>query len=63
VCPQLAGTAKIAEVHQKHNGIYEVLRSVSKNPEAQKSPKAIKFQKVHSSGRVRMKLAERQFGT
>ena len=39
VCPQLASTAKIAEVHQKHNGNYKALRSADKNPEPQKFPK------------------------
>ncbi|WP_090258576.1 hypothetical protein [Roseivirga pacifica] len=63
VCvPQLANTAKIAEVHQKHNGGYKALRSTSKKPEPQKSPKAMKYQKVHWSGQVPMKLAKRQFG-
>ncbi|MEQ8713468.1 MAG: hypothetical protein RIC80_10640 [Cyclobacteriaceae bacterium] len=63
VCPQLASTAKIAEVHQKHNGIYEELSSTSLNPELQKYPKAMNFQKVHFCGQVPLKLAKRQFGT
>jgi hypothetical protein len=63
VCPQLASTAKIAEVHQTHYGIYEKLRSESLNPELQTCPKAMKFQKVHFCGQVAMKLAKRQFGT
>jgi len=57
VCPQLASTAKIAEVHHKHYGIYEKPRCESLNPEAQKYPKAMKFQKVHFCGQVQMKLA------
>jgi hypothetical protein len=63
VCPQLASTAKIAEVHHKHYGIYEKLRSTSKNPEPQAFPKAMKLQKVHFCGQVPMKLAKKQFGT
>ncbi|MEQ9204857.1 MAG: hypothetical protein RLO09_19845 [Cyclobacteriaceae bacterium] len=61
--PTVASTAKIAEVHHKHYGIYEKLRSESLNPEAQTSPKAMKFQKVHYSGQDSMKLAKRQFST
>jgi len=63
VCPQLASTAKIAEVQQKHNGFQMALRSTSKNPEPQTFPKALKFQKVHFCGQVPMKLAKWQFGT
>jgi len=63
VCPQLASTAKIAEVHQKHNGNYEELSSESKNPEPQTWLKAMNFQKVHFRGQVPLKLAKRQFGT
>ncbi|WP_421871273.1 hypothetical protein [Marinoscillum sp.] len=63
VCPQLASTAKIAEVHQKHNGFHKALRSESKNPEPQKHPKAMNFQKVYWSGQVPIRLAKRQFGT
>ena len=36
VCPQLAGIAKIAEVNQKHNGIYKELRSTSLSQEKMK---------------------------
>ncbi|WP_143519925.1 hypothetical protein [Reichenbachiella sp. 5M10] len=63
VCPQLASTAKIAEVHHKHNGIYEELRSTSQNPEALNYEVTIQYQKVHCSGRVPLKPAKRQFGT
>ena len=63
VCPQLAESTNLAEVHQKHNGIHKALRSESKNPEPQKSPDAMKFQKVHSSGQVQLKLANMQLGT
>ncbi|MAE86533.1 MAG: hypothetical protein CMB80_27610 [Flammeovirgaceae bacterium] len=59
----MASTAKIAEVHHKHSGNYEELRSESKNPEAQKYPKAMMLQKVHSSGQVPMKQAKWHFGT
>ena len=63
VCPQLASTAKIAEVHHKHNGIHKALRSADKNPEPQTFPKAMKYQKVYFRGQVPMKMAKRQFGT
>ncbi len=63
VCPQLAESTNVAEVHQKHNGSYEALRSASQIPELQKSPNAMKFQKVHWHGQVPMKLAKMQFGT
>jgi hypothetical protein len=63
VCPQLADSTKIAEVHHKHNGLQMALHSESKNPEPQKSLKALKFQKVHFCEQVPMKLAKRLFGT
>tara|TARA_Y100000310_G_C20697825_1_gene826989 strand:- start:5016 stop:5207 length:192 start_codon:yes stop_codon:yes gene_type:complete len=63
VCPQLASTAKIAEVHHNHYGNHEKPRSTSKNPEPHTYLKAMKVQKVHFCGQVPMKLAKRQFGT
>lgn len=38
--PTVGRKHNLAEVHQKHNGIYEELRSESKNPEPQKYPKS-----------------------
>ncbi|WP_436515412.1 hypothetical protein [Ekhidna sp. To15] len=63
VCPQLAESTNVAEVHQKHNGFQMALRSESQNPEPQKLLKAMKYQKVHWSGRIPIKLAKRHFGT
>jgi len=35
VCPQLAESTNVAEVHHKHNGFHDALRSTSINPEPQ----------------------------
>ena len=63
VCPQLAESTNLAEVHQKHNGFQMALRSESQNLEPPKYPKAVMFQKVHWSGQVPLKLAKRYLGT
>ena len=52
MCPQLAESTNVAEVHHKHNGFQMALRSESENPEAQQYLKAVKFRKVHWSGLV-----------
>ncbi|MDH5771398.1 MAG: hypothetical protein OEZ25_08955 [Candidatus Bathyarchaeota archaeon] len=56
-------STNVAEVHHNHYGNYKKLHSTSPSPEPQTSPKALKYQKVHSSGQVPMKSEKRQFGT
>ena len=43
VCPQLAESTNLAEVHQKHNGFNMALRCESKIPEPRKALRAMKY--------------------